>query len=137
MVELKLNRRNFEVSARLETSTSTVWKLITDTQTWPQWGPSLTEVDCPERYIRGGLTGHIRTLAGIWLPFTIERFDSGAYWDWRVAGIAATGHRVEPKGPGLCSLTFTVPIWAVGYGFVCRVALNRIKRMLFNTLQEN
>ena len=132
-----LNHRHFEVSELLEAPTSSVWRLITDTQTWTRWGPSLTQVDCPERYIRGGLEGRIRTIAGIWLPFIIERFDPGAYWDWRVAGIAATGHRVESKGPGLCLLTFTIPIWAVGYGIICRIALNRIEMMLHNTCQEN
>ena len=136
-VEIKLNRKNFEVSQQLESSASTVWRLITDTQTWTRWGPSLKEVDCPERYIRGGLEGRIRTVVGIWLPFTIDSFDPGNYWDWRVAGIAATGHRVESLGPGLCLLTFTVPIWAAGYGIVCRVALNRIKKMLYNKCQEN
>lgn len=132
-----LNRSHFEVSEQLEASASTVWRLMTDTRTWTHWGPSVTAVDCPERYIRGGLAGRIRTPVGIWLPFTIERFDSGIYWDWQVAGILATGHRVVSKGPGLCLLTFTVPIWAVGYGVVCRVALNRIKRILFETLKEN
>jgi hypothetical protein len=132
-----IKRKNFEVSARIAASASTVWRLITDTQTWTHWGPSVTEVDCPERYIRGGLTGRIRTPAGIWLPFSIERFDPGTYWGWRVAGIVATGHRIEPIGACLCLLTFTVPIWAAGYGIICRIALNRIKKMIYNKLQEN
>lgn len=131
-----MKRKTFEFGIRLEAPASTVWNLITDTQTWTHWGPSLKGVDSPERFIRGGLMGRILTPIGIWLPFKIERFDPGAYWDWRVAGVIATGHRVESRGPFQCELTFTVPTWAAGYGMVCRVALSRVKKMIHQTPQE-
>lgn len=107
-----------------------VWRLITDTRTWPGWGPSVMAVDSPERYIRAGLAGRIRTSIGVWLPFTIETFEKKRYWDWRVGGLAATGHRVEALGKDRCRLDFIVPAWAVGYGIICRLAMNRIQRLL-------
>lgn len=114
----------------LEARAPLVWRLITDTRTWPLWGPSVRAVDCRERFIQAGSAGRIRTPFGIWLPFAVEAFEPEYYWDWRVAGVAATGHRVTPVGPNQCTLTFSVPIWAIGYGFVCQLALNRIGRLL-------
>jgi hypothetical protein len=129
-------RLTLAVGTQVDAPVSRVWRLITDTQTWAHWGPSLKEVDSPERFIRAGLTGRIRTPFGIWAPFTIDTFDPEQYWDWRVVGVPATGHRVDPRGPNQCRLTFTVPFWAAGYGVVCRVALNRIKRLLTLSSQD-
>jgi hypothetical protein len=117
-------------SKELEAPVDMVWHLITDTRTWPRWGPSVLAVDSPERYIRAGLAGRIRTPIGLWLPFTIETFEPYRYWDWRVGGLAATGHHVEAIAKDRCRLDFTVPIWAFGYGIVCRLALNRIQRLV-------
>lgn len=114
----------------LDAPAAMVWRLITDTHAWPRWGPTVRAVDCQERYIQAGTTGRVRTPFGIWLPFSVERFEPGTYWDWRVGGVAATGHRVEVLGPQQCRLTFSVPVWAVGYGVVCRAALKRIGRLL-------
>jgi uncharacterized protein YndB with AHSA1/START domain len=125
------------VGTHIDAPVSRVWRLITDTQTWTRWGPSIKEVDSPERFIRAGLTGRIRTPFSIWLPFTIDTFEPEHFWDWRVGGVAATGHRVDPRGPDQCRLTFTVPFWAAGYTVVCRVALNRIKRLLTLSVQED
>jgi len=106
-----------------------VWRLITDTRAWPRWGPTVRAVDSPERFIRAGLTGRVCTPVGLWMPFTIETFEPNRYWDWRVGGLTATGHRVEAIAENRCRLSFTVPIWAAGYGWVCRLALNRIQRL--------
>ena len=107
-----------------------VWDLITDTHSWPLWGPSVRTIDCPQRYIHAGCAGRVRTPVGIWLPFVVTAFEPGTYWDWRVAGIRATGHRVERVGPDRCRLAFSVPIWAAFYGPVCHLALVRIDRLL-------
>ncbi|BBO71948.1 hypothetical protein DSCA_58780 [Desulfosarcina alkanivorans] len=117
-------------SKRLDAAGGHVWRLITDTRSWPHWGPSVRAVDCGDRFIHAGSSGRILTPIGIWVPFSAETFDPGRYWDWRVGGLAATGHRVAPIGPNRCRLTFTVPAWAFGYGLVCRLALNRIDRWL-------
>ena len=117
-------------SQSLDVPAALVWRLITDTHTWPHWGPTVRAVDCPERFIRADSTGRVRTPAGIWLPFAINHFEPPHYWDWRVGGISATGHQVKQLDQQRCELTFSVPIWAVGYGMVCRAALKRIKRLL-------
>lgn len=121
----------------LNTSAVRVWDLITDTQTWSKWGPSIRAVDTQERFIRRGSTGRIRTIIGMWLPFTITTYEPQQYWDWRVGGIQATGHRLEPWGPKHCRVSFIVPVWGVSYGIVCRIALNRIDRLLTLTAQED
>ncbi len=108
-----------------------VWRLITDTRSWPRWGPTVRAVECSERFIHAGSTGRVRTPFGIWLPFVVVVFEPERYyWDWRVGGIAATGHRVEPRGSHQSLLSFSVPDWAIGYGMVCRLALVRIERLL-------
>ena len=109
---------------------SDIWELITDTATWPQWGPSVTAVECKDRFIQKGTMGKVRTAAGIWLPFTITRYEEGRFWSWKVAGIPATGHRVEPQDDGLCQLTFEVHIIAAPYAYICRIALERIGNIL-------
>lgn len=120
----------FTVGRRLQAPADRVWDLLTDTRTWPAWGPSVRRVHCPERFIRAGSTGRVQTVVGVWLPFVIQRFEDGCFWDWRVGGVPATGHRVVAEGLYACRLTFTVPFWALGYLPVCRQALQRIQRLL-------
>lgn len=107
-----------------------VWALLTDTWMWPCWGPSVTDVDCPARFIYPGATGRVRTLIGVWLPFEIVTMHQGRFWNWRVAGVPATGHRVTPnlenKG---CRVEFEIPFWAFPYALVCKMAALRIKRL--------
>ncbi len=121
----------------LDAPVSEVWRLITDTHAWPRWGPTVRAVDCADRYIRAGSIGRVLTPIGLWLPFTVERFEPQRYWDWRVGGISATDHSVTPLGPERCELAFGVPVWAAGYGFVCRAALKRIERLLAGDRQES
>lgn len=106
-----------------------VWSILVDTETWPVWGPSVIRVDCPSRLIGPGVRGRVRTAAGIWLPFRIREFDDGRYWSWAVAGVPATGHRVEPLGRHACRLNFEAPVLAAPYLLVCRVACDRIRTM--------
>jgi hypothetical protein len=103
---------------------------LIDTTTWPQWGPSVTEVECGNQFIRQGTEGRVKTVGGFWLPFTISRYEEGRFWSWKVAGIPATGHRIEPQEDGFCTLTFEVPILAAPYTFICKIALNRIAVIL-------
>ncbi len=124
-------------SLSLDAPAQRVWRLITDTHAWPQWGPTVREVDCRDRYIKAGSIGRVRTPFGVWLPFAVERFEPQHYWDWRVGGVAATGHWVKPMGLQQCELAFGVPFWAVGYGVVCRAALKRIERMLATEVETH
>lgn len=103
------------------------WRLLTDTEAWPRWGPSVRAVDAPARYIGPGLRGRVRTAAGLWLPFEITDWEAGARWGWRVASVPATGHIVTSIGPDRCRVTFAVPSWAPFYVPVCRTALRRLR----------
>jgi hypothetical protein len=120
----------FAVSRTLSATVDTVWRLIVDTQMWNQWGPSVRNVQCRDRFIRKGSLGRIQTPLRIWVPFVVDRFEPFSYWDWRVGGIPATGHRVEPEGCRRCRLSFSFPPWAAPYAFVCQLALKRIDRLL-------
>ena len=53
--------------------------------------------------------------ARVWLPFEVARFEDGHAWSWRVGGILATGHRVEPLGPSRCRVVFELPALALPY----------------------
>jgi hypothetical protein len=125
------------VTQHLNAPAQHAWRVIIDTRLWPAWGPSVRAVDCGERIIRAGLQGRVLTVMGIWLPFRIRRFEQGRYWDWQVAGLAATGHRVDPAGPSQCRLTFTVPLWATPYRMVCKAALLRIEELLATSVEKD
>lgn len=68
------------------------------------------------------------TVTGMTLSFEVTVFDPGRQWSWTVAGVPATGHRVDPT-PGGCRVCFDVPWWAWPYLSVCAVALGRIDRL--------
>lgn len=119
-----------ETGVEIQAPASAAWELLTDTSRWPQWGPSLSRVDSAERYIRAGSTGRVQTIIGAWLPFRITEFVAGRRWVWEVAGIPATGHRVDPLGSHRCRVVFEVPAIAAPYVAVCRLAAERIKRIL-------
>lgn len=106
-----------------------VWEILTDTRLWPLWGPSVSAVDSPRRYLAAGLQGRVQTAVGLWLPFEITRFEAPSYWHWRVAGLPATGHRVTSLDEGECALSFEFPLWAAPYGLVCRLAAEKIARL--------
>jgi hypothetical protein len=105
------------------------WDLLTDTESWPHWGPSVRAVQAPRRRIGPGMRGRVCTPLGIWLPFEVTHWQDGSAWSWRVAGIEATGHVVAPVGRHHCRVTFTVPSWAPFYLPVCRSALQRLRRL--------
>jgi hypothetical protein len=111
-----------QVKKKINAPIETVWKILTDTQLWPVWGPSLTAVDCPQRYIFAGAEGWVKTSIGPWLPFVISRCQEPRYWDWSVAGIPATGHRLNALGQGRCELIFEMPLVVFPYAIICRGA---------------
>jgi uncharacterized protein YndB with AHSA1/START domain len=123
---IKVRFGRIEVSRELRASAETVWELITDTLRWAEWGPSVIAVECRERFIKKGSKGRVKTIAGTWIPFVVTQFDPPHSWAWRVLGIPATGHRVEPVKEGVCRLVFEVPIVALPYTVVCQIALKRI-----------
>lgn len=119
-----------DVSIDIDAPTKAVWSLLVDTASWPKWGPSVLAVDYPERFIKSGAAGRLLTPLGIWVSFVITGFDPPRQWRWRVAGVPATGHRVEPLGPDRTRLVFELPAFAFPYAIVCRVAGRRISNLI-------
>lgn len=113
----------------IEAPTARVWSIIVDTQLWPEWGPSVKRVDYDARWITLGARGRLQTPCGIWLPFVITIFEDHHYWGWKVAGIPATGHRLETLGPCRCKLSFEIPYGAFLYAAICMRAMERISRL--------
>jgi uncharacterized protein YndB with AHSA1/START domain len=118
-----------EVAATLDAPAAVAWRLLTDTDAWPRWGPSVRAVDAPARFITAGMRGRVQTSLGFWLPFEITDWQADRHWAWKVAGIPATGHTVTPTGPDACRVTFTVPAWAPFYVPVCRAALRKLNAL--------
>ena len=106
-----------------------VWDILTDTRQWPAWGPSVRRVDCPQRYICSGLQGRLKTTVGVWVRFEITRCEAPVFWDWKVAGVAATGHRLKKLTENSCELIFELPFTVFPYALICRLAANRIARL--------
>ncbi|MGD8529839.1 MAG: SRPBCC family protein [Syntrophobacterales bacterium] len=119
-----------EISRVVSASPDTVWELLTDTFTWKDWGPSILAVRSSDRYIIKGSHGRIKTALRFWVPFEVTDLDSGKHWSWRIFGVNATGHRIEQLNGERCRLIFQVPFWAAPYLIVCKIALDRIVRML-------
>ncbi len=119
-----------KISRDIRSSCERLWSLITDTTQWPHWGPSVAAVECEDRFFRFASEGKVRTIAGFWVPFQITGYEEKRHWSWRVSGIPATGHRIEPSGPDSCRLVFEIPLLASAYAPVCMLALKRIAGIL-------
>jgi uncharacterized protein YndB with AHSA1/START domain len=106
------------------------WDVLTDLDAWPRWGPSVAgaTLDGGGRRLTAGASGRVRTSLGVELPFTVTAFEPGRRWAWRVMGVPATGHRVEPLGDDRCRVVMEVPVWAAPYGAVCWWAIGAIGR---------
>ena len=126
-------RTHLDVGAVIPAEPAAAWELLTDTRTWASWGPMISDVslDDPagDPAISPGATGTVRTVVGPTLAFRVEEFEPERRWTWRVAGVPATGHRVEAHPEG-CRVVFEVPMLAAPYAAVCRLALHRIARIL-------
>ncbi|SHJ04379.1 Polyketide cyclase / dehydrase and lipid transport [Malonomonas rubra DSM 5091] len=118
-----------QVSRRINAPPQRVWEILIDTEQWPVWGPSVTAVDFPKRWIEAGSAGRIKTAIGLWSEFEITDFELMQYWGWKVAGLTATGHRLIAHGDEHCELVFELPFIALPYALICRQAANRIARM--------
>lgn len=104
-----------------------VWNLLVDTRRWPEWGPSVLDVDAQPPRIEAGSTGRVRTYFGGWLPFTVTGASEWS-WAWRIGPVQATGHRVIPADES-CRVGFEVPLFAFPYLLVCWWALRQIETL--------
>lgn len=121
-----------QVRLVISASQQLVWNILVDTRQWPVWGPSVRAVKSPRRYIDAGLKGRLQTIFGFWVPFEITDFEPLIFWNWKVAGIPATGHRLTKIDENHCELIFEVPIAAYPYGLICRQAAQHIGRLAQN-----
>jgi hypothetical protein len=127
---IKLAFPHIEISRVVGAAPKRVWNLLTDTFTWEDWGPSVLAVRSSDRHIKKGSHGRVKTALRVWVPFQITDLEIGMYWSWRIFGIKATGHRIEPLNGSSCRLVFQVPLWAAPYLVVCKIGLDRIEQLL-------
>ena len=65
----------------IEAPVPEVWHLLTDTSTWPVWGPSVRGATVNQPELALGATGTVDTIAGVRLPFEITAFDADSLID--------------------------------------------------------
>jgi len=124
-IERTPDGRRLVVDRVIGADADAVWTALTDTEQWPEWGPSVSAVRSRDRYIQPGSRGAVQVAGGPWIPFEIETCDDYR-WTWRVAEIPATGHAVTPLGDDRSRAAFEIPLLAGGYAVVCHRALDRI-----------
>jgi uncharacterized protein YndB with AHSA1/START domain len=126
-MDLGVRGRMLTVEHTMAAPPAAAWDALTDLDAWPSWGPTVQRAELSDRGpLRLGSRGRVWTPVGVALPFEITEFDDGHAWAWKVAGVPATHHSVQPWVGG-CRVTFGVPIWAPAYLTVCAVALKRIE----------
>jgi uncharacterized protein YndB with AHSA1/START domain len=116
------------VDRHIDAPADVVWRILTDLDAWPEWGPTVAGAELDDEAFEVRATGRVWTPVGVPLAFTITDVDPGRSWAWRVAGVPATHHGVEPRGAG-CRAWMSAPVWAPAYLPVLAVALRRIERM--------
>ncbi len=126
MVALQSGR--WVVQRHMRVPPEVVWHLLTDTDAWPLWGPTVKRAHIDGGAVVEGARGTVVTPVGVPLPFLITRVDPEHSWSWSVAGVPATSHEVEPVLGG-CVARMTTPPWAPAYLPVLEIALRRIERL--------
>lgn len=117
--------REFTADRWVAAPSDTVWRILVDLECWPRWGPTVSRAETDGDLLTLGTTGRVWTPIGVPLPFTITEFVPGVRWGWRVAGIGATTHGVDPEGDG-CRVWMSAPWWAPAYLPVLSIAVRRI-----------
>lgn len=117
------------VTADIDAPAERLWDLLTDLDAWPRWGPSVRAATIDAPALACGARGRVTTAVGVEVPFEVTRYEPGRHWAWRVAGVPATDHVVEPLGADRCRVGFGVPWPAAAYLAVCRAALSRLENM--------
>jgi uncharacterized protein YndB with AHSA1/START domain len=119
------------VDKQVAAPASAVWELLVDLKAWPKWGPTIrrARLDPPHTELRLHATGTVQTSLLVAVPFVVTEFEPGRHWAWKVAGVPATAHRVDPVGNG-ARVQIAVPWWSAPYLTICSIALRRIDAML-------
>lgn len=115
-----------QTSIDIAANASTVWPLLAEFRHWPAWGPSVRAVEADVASVAPGVRGRVQTAIGLWLPFEIERCEDERFWDWRVAGVRATGHRLLPLDGQRSRVEFSVPTLFFPYALVLDRGLRRL-----------
>ncbi len=126
---LRFANKRISICRDMVAPPETVWDILTDTQLWSIWGPSVYDVDCQDRHIRLGSKGRVQTLFSFWLPFTVSEFRDLDFWNWRIGSYTATGHKIIWTGDTSSTLCFDMPWWAAAYLPLCWLALIRIGKI--------
>ena len=117
------------VRREIEAPAGVLWALLTTTDRWSDWGPSVRSADLRSSNFGTGAIGVVSTVLRFDLPFEITDFEDGERWAWKVAGVRATDHVVESLGPDRCRVGFGVPWPAAAYLAFCAIALSRLDRI--------
>lgn len=118
--------RHLTVTREIGAPAAVVWRLLSELDRWPEWGPSVRRVRSDAARVAPGVEGSVELPGGWTLPFRITRVAEGESWAWRVAGVQATGHRVVDLGPDRCRAELSVPVVLFPYALILRVALGRL-----------
>lgn len=121
--------RRIEVSRVIDTPVERAWEIMTDTERWPDWGPTVTAAHADRRFVRAGTTGEVQVLGGPWIPFTVTACEEYR-WTWDVADVPATGHRVEPVEGERSRVVFELHPLTAGYVPVCSRALSNVESLV-------
>jgi uncharacterized protein YndB with AHSA1/START domain len=124
-----IGRRRLRASVEIDAPAEKVWQLIAEFRFWTDWGPTVRRVETKSVEVAPGVTGRVQTVVGIWLPFEIAEVKPMRSWDWKVAGIKATGHEVLPISPERTRAQFTVSMYLAPYVAMLRSGLRRVKAL--------
>jgi hypothetical protein len=119
--------RHLSTSIEIQADASRVWERLSRIDHWTEWGSSIRSVTATHPAVVEGMEGHVRTVAGPRLAFSITSVEPGRSWTWKVAGVPATGHAVTPIGAGRSRVVFSVPWVFAPYLLVLRHALSKLK----------
>lgn len=124
------DRRRIEVARTVPVPPADAWDLLVETRHWPAWGPPVAAVEPADERIESGTTGHVTTLGGLTVPFSVETCTERR-WTWRAYGRRppADGHRVEPLEDGRSRIVLELPLWAPWYVPLCLLALHNLVRL--------
>jgi uncharacterized protein YndB with AHSA1/START domain len=121
--------KKFWTHRDIDAPAEALWDLLTDPQRWADWGPTVVRAELRSEQFEEGATGIVTTFVGVDVNFEVTAYDDGVSWAWKIAGVTATDHTVEPLGADRCRVGFGVPWAAAPYLSVCQLALQRLEQI--------